>query len=276
MFIEKLNTAWREKNSLVCAGLDPDPDKLPASLTGKDRLFQFNREIIDATAPWVCAFKPQIAYYAAVAAEDQLTKTIDYIRINYPATLIILDAKRGDIGATAKMYAREAFDRYQADAVTVNPYMGGDTLQPFLDYADRGVIILCRTSNPGSGDIQQLAVSGGSVASQVAKLAVSRWNKHNNIGLVVGATYPEEVASVRKLVGAMPLLVPGVGAQGGDLKKVLSAGLDQTGQGLIINASRSIIYASAGVDFASAAADAAQSLCRQINSLRNQLFQSES
>ena len=150
MFLQKIRQAWSAQNSLLCVGLDTDPVRIPASISGNDRIFRFNRHIIDATADWACAFKPQIAYYAAVAAEDQLEKTINYIRDKYPLIPVILDAKRGDIGATATMYAREAFERYQADAVTVNPYMGGDTLEPFLEYSDRGVIILCRTSNPGS------------------------------------------------------------------------------------------------------------------------------
>ncbi len=275
MFIDKLNATWKSQNSLVCVGLDPDIEKMPQSLAGKDMLFRFNRKIVDATAAWVCAFKPQIAYYAAVGAEDQLAKTIEYIRSSYPEIVIILDAKRGDIGATAKMYAREAFERYQVDAVTVNPYMGSDTLEPFLQYTDRGVIVLCRTSNPGSGDIQDLTVSDGSVATHVARLANDRWNKNHNVGLVVGATYPEEIARVRSIVGSMPLLIPGVGAQGGDLEKVLASGLDRTGQGLMINASRSIIYASSGPDFATSAGAEARRLCQEINRLRTDQMSSQ-
>ena len=268
-FMEKLRQAWRRQNSLLCVGLDPDPAKLPEILSGDQTLFEFNRQIIDATAPWSCAFKPQIAYYAAAGAEKQLEMTIRYIADNYSNIPVILDAKRGDIGATAEMYAREAFDRYGADAVTVNPYMGGDTLQPFLDRADRGVIVLCRTSNPGSGDIQGLEADNESVALRVAKMAATQWNQNNNIGLVVGATYPDQLRMIRQLVGDTPMLIPGIGAQGGDLQKVLDAGLDQAGTGLVINASRSIIYAGNGSDFAEAAASEAQKLCEQINTNRS-------
>lgn len=269
MFIEYLQQAWSSQQSLVCVGLDPDPDKLPACIKGHDRLLVFNREIVDATAKWCCAYKPQIAYYAAVGAEHQLAQTIAYIKRNYPHIPVILDAKRGDIGATALMYAREAFERYQADAVTVNPYMGGDSLEPFLKYSNKGVMILCRTSNPGSGDIQQLQSSGNSLAMTVAGLATNQWNGNRNVGLVVGATYPAEIARVRKVVGDMPLLIPGIGAQGGDLAAVLSAGLDRRKLGLIINSARNIIYASSGRDFADAAGGEAARLCLQINQLRH-------
>ena len=268
MFKEKLKAAWCNQNSLLCVGLDPDPDRLPGSITGPRRLFEFNRRIIDATAESVCAFKPQIAYYSAVGAEDQLVLTIDYIQQHYPGIPVILDAKRGDIGSTAAMYAREAFERYNADAVTVNPYMGGDTLAPFLQYAERGTFVLCRTSNPGSGDIQQLSTDGGSVALRVAGLAAGEWNSNENIGLVVGATWPAEIRAVREVVGEMPLLIPGVGAQGGDLSAVLDAGLNRDGTGIVINASRSIIYAGDGADFAEAAGVEARSVRRQINQIR--------
>ncbi|MGI9318592.1 MAG: orotidine-5'-phosphate decarboxylase [bacterium] len=269
MFREKLNHAWRAQNSLLCVGLDPDLEKIPGSVVGPDRLFAFNRQIIDATAPWVCAYKPQIAYYAAIGAENELSQSIDYIEENYPEILVILDAKRGDIGATASMYAREAFERYRADAVTVNPYMGGDTLEPFLAYQDKGVIVLCRTSNPGSGDIQALQTNDGTVATLVAQMAAEKWNRHGNVGLVVGATYPEQIAEVRQRVGDMPLLIPGIGAQGGNLSQVLKCGLDQSGLGLLINASRSIIYAGAEEDFAERAGEEARRLCEEINSLRD-------
>ena len=267
-FKDRLKLAWRKRNSLLCVGLDPDLLKIPPSIAGNERIFTFNREIIDATAKWVCAFKPQIAYYAAVGAEKELEMTIAHIRENYPDIPVILDAKRGDIGATATMYAREAFERYGADAVTVNPYMGGDTLAPFLEYQDRGVIILCRTSNPGSGEIQGLQTSEGSVANVVARLANEKWNRFDNIGLVIGATYPEQIAEVRQLVGDMPLLIPGIGAQGGDLTKVLENGLDDTGAGLLINASRSIMYASSCPDFSKYAEMEARRLSEQINQLR--------
>ena len=268
VFYQKLKDAWGAQNSLVCIGLDPDVRRIPSVITGKDALFVFNREIIDATAGWACSFKPQIAYYSAVAAEDQLLKTIDYIHRHYPNIPVILDAKRGDIGATAKMYAIEAFERYQADAVTVNPYMGGDTLEPFLRYQDKGIIVLCRTSNPGSGDIQGLSTGADTVSTTVARLAAGDWNSHSNVALVVGATYPAEIAAVRSIVGDMPLLIPGVGAQGGNLAAVLAAGLNTQRSGLLINASRSIIYASDRDDFAVAAEREAGRLCQQINKIR--------
>ena len=268
-FKDRLKHAWRTRNSLLCVGLDPDLRKVPSSIKGSERLFTFSREIIDATAPWACAYKPQIAYYAAVGAESELVKTIAYIKERYPDLPVILDAKRGDIGATAEMYARESFERYEADAVTVNPYMGGDTLDPFLAYREKGVIVLCRTSNPGSGEIQGLQTSEGSVAQVVARLANEKWNRFNNIGLVVGATYPEQIAEVRQQVGDMPLLIPGIGAQGGDLPKVLENGLDDARAGLLINASRSIMYAGSGEDFAISAESEAKRLCNQINQLRN-------
>ena len=271
-FYRRLARGWDLNDSLLCVGLDPNQAKLPASLSSKSAsLFEFNREIIDATAPYVCGYKPQIAYYAALGAEKELEQTIAYIKTHYPDLPVILDAKRGDIGATAKMYAIEAFERYQADAVTVNPYMGGDTLEPFLEYKDRGVIILCRTPNPGSGDLQQLLANGSSIAHIVAAKAAQQWNENENIALVVGATYPEEIRSIRELVGDLPLLIPGVGAQGGDLTAVLNNGLISSGNGLMINASRSIIHASSEHDFAEQAALAAEKLYKQINEIRSNI-----
>ena len=271
-FYERLAGGWNLNGSLLCVGLDPNQAKMPGRLTSKPAsLFEFNREIIDATAPYVCGYKPQIAYYAALSAEKALEQTIDYIKTHHSHLPVILDAKRGDIGATAKMYAIEAFERYQADAVTVNPYMGGDTLEPFLEYKDRGVIILCRTSNPGSGDLQQLSVDGASIAHIVAAKAAQEWNENENIALVVGATYPEEIRSIRKIVGDMPLLIPGVGAQGGDLTAVLNNGLTSSGSGLMINASRSIIHASSEHDFAHQAALVAEKLYKQINEIRSSI-----
>ena len=270
MFQTKLEKSWSLNQSLLCVGLDTDPNRIPQCIKGDQRLFEFNRAIIEATAASVCAFKPQIAYYAAIGAEKQLEQTINYIKSNHPDLLVILDAKRGDIGATAKMYAKEAFERYNADAVTVNPYMGGDTLEPFLEYQDRGVIVLCRTSNPGSGDLQQLEVGPTtSLSTAVARKAFTEWNTNNNVGLVVGATYPEEIRQVRELVGNMPLLVPGIGAQGGDLEAVVKAGIDANKNGLMINASRSIIYAGDGENFAEAAASEAALLHGQINVARS-------
>ncbi len=267
-FVEILAQSWRSRNSLLCVGLDPDLEKLPASVRAhRTPLFAFNREIIDATAPWACAFKPQFAHYAAVAAENQLAQTIRYIKRRHPGIPVILDAKRGDIGATAKLYAREAFERYDADALTVNPYLGGDALTPFLQYAERGVFILCRTSNSGSGDLQQLQSGGRTLAHQVAARAAGSWNGNGNVGLVVGATWPEEVGAIRRLVGDMPLLIPGVGAQGGDPESVLAHGLTAEGAGVLISVSRAIIHAGEGSngDFAEAAAAEAEALCRRIN-----------
>jgi orotidine-5'-phosphate decarboxylase len=268
-FYKKLSNSWRKHNSLLCIGLDPDPEKIPGYLGSQPgNIFSFNREIIDATATWACAYKPQAAYYNAVGAEQQLADTIDYIRSNYPEHVVILDSKRGDIGATARMYAMEAFVRYQADAVTVNPYMGGDTLEPYLEYGNKGVIVLCKTSNPGSGDIQDLDTAQGSVYRYVARLAAGQWNKNRNIGLVVGATYAGIVGEIRQEVGEMPLLIPGIGTQGGDLEKVLEVGLNPDSTGLIINVSRAVIFAGEGKGFAGAAADAAEKMCIRINSCR--------
>lgn len=264
----QLKQAWQKHNSLLCVGLDPDYEKLPASVLAQTQsIFEFNRQIIDQTAAHCCCFKPQIAYYAAYGAEDQLEQTIAYIKQHYPHHPVILDAKRGDIGATATMYAREAFERYQADAVTVNPYMGGDTLQPYLDYQHKGVVVLCRTSNAGSAEFQTLMFDGQSLAHRVAHQAL-QWNKHQNVVLVVGATYPQELAEIRAIVGDIPLLVPGVGAQGGALQAVLENGLTADKTGLMINSSRGIIYASNGDDFAIAAGHAAAELNQQINKLR--------
>lgn len=265
-FREKLARSWDLNGSLLCVGLDPDPSRLPPSVSGDSKpIFAFNRAIIDATAGHVCAYKPQFAYYAAAAAEDELAMTIDYIHEQHPSVLVILDAKRGDIGSTARMYAAEAFDRYGADAVTVNPYMGGDTLEPFLERADRGVIVLCRTSNPGAAEFQQLHVDGVPLYLRVAEHAAEKWNANGNVMLVVGATAPDELSSVRTRCPSIPLLVPGVGAQGGDLERVVTSGADSEQKGLVINSSRGIIYASGGTDFAEAAGTAARDLNEAIN-----------
>ena len=268
IFYQSLEQRWRDTGSMVCVGLDPDLRKLPKSLREEELpIFKFNQAIIDATAGLVCAYKPQIAYYAAVGAEDQLEQTIQYIKKHYPDIPVILDAKRNDIGATAQMYAIEAFDRYMADAVTVNPYMGGDTLQPFTEYQDRGVIVLCRTSNQGSGEFQELSTGQGLLFEIVAKRAAVDWNGNHNIALVVGATYPEVLARVRSIVGDMPLLVPGIRAQGGDLESVIQCGLNSNNEGLLINVSRSVIYASDGDDFAQAAAQEVRKLNQQISGI---------
>ncbi len=255
-FINKLSAAWTANNSLLCVGLDPDLAKLPAELRDlPDGITTFCTRIIDATADLACAFKPQIAYFAALGAEKQLEDICRYVRENYPHIPLILDAKRGDIGATATQYAREAFERYGADAVTVNPYMGEDSLDPYLAWKDRGVIILCRTSNPGGSDLQFLNTDGEPLYQRVARLVAEKWNKNGQCALVVGATFPEELAQVRAIVGDMPLLVPGIGAQGGDIAATVGAGRTANGMGMMISSSRAIIYATPqdGEDWADAA-----------------------
>jgi orotidine-5'-phosphate decarboxylase len=268
-FIENLQRGWDGNDSLVCVGLDPEIERFPPHIAeSASPIFQFNKAIIDATADLVCAYKPQFAHYAAYEAEDQLERTIDYIHRAYPGIPVILDSKRGDVGNTAERYAIEAFERYHADAVTVNPYLGGDSLEPFLKYEDRGVIILCRPSNPGAVDLQDLEVNNRRLFHIVADLAARRWNSRGNCLLVVGATYPRELAEVREIVGNMPLLVPGVGAQGGDVAQAVQNGQTAAGAGLIISSSRGILYASSGENFASAARDATQKLRDLINASR--------
>lgn len=257
-FIEKLSAAWRTNNSLLCVGLDPDIAKFPAHLQQQpDAIYTFCKEIIDATAATACAFKPQIAYFSAMRAEDQLEAICAYLRENHPNIPIVMDAKRGDIGATAEQYAREAFERYGADAVTVSPYMGFDSVAPYLDWKDRGAIVLCRTSNAGGSDLQFLTVDGVPLYQHVARLVAEKWNTNGQCGLVVGATFPQELAQVRSIIGDMPLLVPGVGAQGGDIQATVHAGKTANGMGMMINSSRAILYAkpdlAAGEDFAQAA-----------------------
>ncbi|MCD6292539.1 MAG: orotidine-5'-phosphate decarboxylase [Deltaproteobacteria bacterium] len=268
-FIKKLERSQKKNNSLLCVGLDPSLERLPELCRAQAQPFlAFNQALIDATADLVCAYKPQIAHYAALGAETELLATIDYIHTKYPDVPVILDAKRGDIGSTAEKYAAEAFIRYQADAVTVNPYLGGDSLEPFLKFSEKGVVILCRTSNPGGSDLQGLQVDGEPLYLKVAELAAGSWNKNRNILLVVGATWPTELALVREKVADIPLLVPGIGAQGGDLAAVMRAGLDKNGAGLVINSSRGIIYADSGNGFAAAARQAALELRDAINSHR--------
>ncbi|MBC3919266.1 orotidine-5'-phosphate decarboxylase [Undibacterium sp. CY18W] len=242
-FIEKLSAAWTANNSLLCVGLDPDVSRFPVELAGKpDAIFTFCKTVIDATADLACSFKPQIAYFAALRAEDQLEAICRYIKTAYPHIPVILDAKRGDIGATAGQYAREAFERYAADAVTVNPYMGFDSVAPYLEWQDRGVIILCRTSNAGGSDLQFLDVGGKPLYQHVAQLVADKWNTNGQCALVVGATFPNELAQVRALTGDMPLLVPGIGAQGGDIAATVQAGKTANGTGMMINSSRAILY----------------------------------
>jgi len=257
-FTQMLVAAWRKNNSLLCVGLDPDPAKFPAHLKGRDdAIFEFCAAIVDATADLVCAFKPQIAYFAARRAEDQLEMLIAHIHAKHPGIPVILDAKRGDIGSTAEQYAIEAFERYQADAVTVNPYMGRDSVDPYLAYPNKGVILLCRTSNPGGSDLQFLDVgntSGGEkLYERVARLVASEWNRNGQCALVVGATFPAEIARVREIVGDIPLLVPGIGAQGGDIEATVRAGRTDNGTGLMINSSRAILFAGKDENFAAAA-----------------------
>ena len=268
-FVTRLRAAWDEKDSLACVGLDPLIERLPAHIAAHaSPIFHFNKAIIDATADLVCAYKPQFAHYAACEAEDQLERTIEYIHRAYPGIPVILDAKRGDVGSTAERYAIEAFERYGADAVTVNPYLGGDSLEPFLRYADRGVLVLCRTSNPGARDLQDLDVGGRKVFAVVAELAATRWNSRGNCLLVVGATYPQELAEVRAITGDMPFLLPGVGAQGADVRAAVAAGQSADGRGLIVSSSRAIIHASSGVDFAAAARAATIRLRDEVNAGR--------
>ena len=262
-FNQQLQSAWASQGSMLCVGFDPDPKRLPASFQGKpEGIFEFCREIADATADLVCSFKPQFAYFASQRAEAQLEKLIGHLKNKYPHIPVILDSKRGDIGSTADHYALEAFERYGADAVTVNPYMGFDTIEPYLKHAGKGVIVLCRTSNPGGSDLQFLNVNlGEPLYLHVAKLASQKWNGSGQISLVVGATFPEEISKVRAIVGDMPLLIPGIGAQGGDIDATIKAGHipNAPGTGMIINSSRAILYASAGNDFAQAARNVAQS-----------------
>ena len=269
-FMQQLGQRWNDSDSLVCVGLDPEPEKFPRKFNGDgDAVFGFCRDIVDATAGFACAFKPQIAHFAALGAEDALERLVAHIHAEHPGIPVILDAKRGDIGSTARRYAEEAFDRYGADAVTANPYLGGDSLQPYLDRADRGVVILCRTSNPGAADLQDLLVDGRPLYQHVAAKAATEWNANGNVALVVGATWPEQLREVRAIVGEMPLLVPGVGAQGGDAEAVVRNARSSDGTGLMVSSSRAILYASSGDDYATAAADAARTLRDTLNMHRN-------
>lgn len=273
-FMQMLAQAWERNASLVCVGLDPEPERLPKSLRDSpDALFEFCRAIVDATAGFVCCFKPQIAHFAAQRAEDALERLIAHVHAHHPGVPVILDAKRGDIGSTAQHYAREAFDRYDADAVTLNPYLGRDAVQPFLDRADKGAIILCHTSNAGAEDLQDLTVRIESrdvpLYQHVAARIARDWNTNGNCAVVVGATFPEQLAEVRDLIGEMPILVPGVGAQGGDIDAVVRNGATADGTGLMISSSRTILYASSGDDFAAAAAAAARDLRDAVNLARS-------
>jgi orotidine-5'-phosphate decarboxylase len=258
-FIDKLLNASRRNKSWLCIGLDPDPELMP-----KVEVLQFNKAIIEATCDLVCAYKPNLAFYEALGTEGLviLEKTIKCMPGHIP---VIGDAKRGDIGNTAKAYARALFSVLGFDAATVNPYLGFDSIEPFINYQDKGVFILCRTSNKGAADFQNLCTDGLPLYEVVAKKA-KEWNIHGNIGLVVGATYPEELKRVRSICPEMPLLIPGIGPQGGDLASAVGYGADARGENAIINVSRQILYASREKDFARAARNVAEKLRNQINS----------
>ena len=268
-FVADIRRRWTDANTMVCVGLDPEPAKFPAHLQADpDGVFTFCKAIVDATADVSACFKPQIAHFAALGAELALARLIRHIHDEHPGVPVILDAKRGDIGSTAQHYASEVFDRYAADAVTLNPYLGRDSVQPFLDRADRGVVLLCRTSNPGAQDFQDLDCGGAPLYQRVAETIARDWNGNGNCLLVTGATWPQELASVRALVGEMPFLVPGVGAQGGDVAAVVANGKTADGGGLLVSSSRAILYAGQGEDFADAAHAAAQALRDEINRYR--------
>lgn len=268
-FIERITRRW-QAGTQVCVGLDPFRDRFPEAFKEDELgIFHFNREIIDATADLVCCFKPQFAHYAAEAAEDQLKASIRYIRDLYPEIPVILDSKRGDIGSTASMYAREAFEHYGADAVTVNPYMGSDTVLPFAEHKDKGVILLCRTSNPSATEFQNLLIDGEPLYIHIARRAQQHWNDNGNICLVVGATAPEEMARIRAAAPDLPFLVPGIGAQGGDLEGTVRNGQTAPGHGLMINSSRDVLYASQGADYAAAARRETQALRDRIQALNS-------
>lgn len=256
-FLDKLRAAERQNGSLLCVGLDPEPTKFPAGLKGDaSRIYDFCARIVDATADLAIAFKPQIAYFAAHRAEGQLEQLMEHMRRNAPQVPVILDAKRGDIGSTAEQYAREAFERYGADAVTLSPFMGFDSVEPYLRHQGKGAFLLCRTSNPGGADLQGQRLAGIEgepfLYEHVARLAQGPWNLNGQLGLVVGATYPAEIERVRALAPTVPLLIPGVGAQGGDAVATVRAGWRPDAP-IVVNSSRAICYASAGEDFADAA-----------------------
>jgi orotidine-5'-phosphate decarboxylase len=258
-FTDHLRHAERSNRSMLCVGLDPDPAKFPIEWRGDARrILDFCKAIVDATRDVVIAFKPQIAYFAAHRAEDQLEALIHHIHTTAPDVPVILDAKRGDIGSTAEQYAVEAFERYRADALTLSPFMGFDSIEPYLRYADKGLILLCRTSNPGGADLQgQALMSGERLFEHIARLAQGPWNRSGQLGLVVGATVPGEIERVRQIAPTLPLLIPGIGAQGGDAAATVRAGWrgqhSATTGPIIVSSSRAVLYASSGADFAQAA-----------------------
>ena len=271
-FIDQLRQAEAQNQSMLCVGLDPEPARFPAGVArDAEGIYRFCARIVEATADLVCAFKPQIAYFAAHRAEPQLERLIAHMRAVAPRVPVILDAKRGDIGSTAEQYARETFERYGADAVTLSPFMGFDSVAPYLKYQGKGAFLLCRTSNPGGDDLQaqRLADVPGQprLYEHVARLAQGPWNLNGQLGLVVGATYPQEIERVRALAPTVPLLIPGVGAQGGDAEATVRAGWRADGP-IVVNSSRAILYASGGADFADAARAAAQATRAQLNAAR--------
>lgn len=273
-FLTKLEARWRE-NTLVCVGLDSSYSRIPAcvkkpDLTYVEHVFNFNQAIVDATHDLVCAYKPNDGFYEGPEGKQALLLTVKYIQEKYPGIPIIYDCKRADIVTTDAGYADWAFGRLQSDAVTVSPYMGQEALRPFLDQEDKGVLVLAKTSNPGAGEFQDLilAQTGEPLYLEIARKVAEKWNSHGNCGLVIGATYPQELAQIREVVGDLPILIPGIGAQGGDLKATVEAGKDSQGMGMIINSSRGIIFASSGEDFGEAARKAAEQLRNQINSYR--------
>jgi orotidine-5'-phosphate decarboxylase len=273
-FVDKLARAEQVNDSLLCVGLDPDPARFPAGMTGAaDRILDFLVAIVDATHDLAIAFKPQIAYFAAHRAEDQLERLITHIHAVAPDVPVILDAKRGDVGSTAEQYAIEAFERYRADALTLSPFMGFDSIEPYLRYPDKGLFLLCRTSNAGGSDLQaQRLASGELLFEHIARLASAAWNRQRQLGLVVGATYPAELARVRELAPGLPLLIPGVGAQGGDAAATVRAGWrrqdGKTVAPIIVNSARAILYADAGSGFAAAARRAALATRATLNRAR--------
>ena len=280
-FLDLLRAAERQNDSMLCVGLDPEPAQFPLHWRGDaSKMFDFCAAIVDATADLVLAFKPQIAYFAAHRAEDQLERLLAHMRRTAPQVPIILDAKRGDIGSTAAQYAIEAFERYGADAVTLSPFMGFDSVQPYLKYPGKGAFLLCRTSNPGGDDLQaqRLASVAGTpfLYEHLARLAQGPWNLNGQLGLVVGATYPVEIERVRSVAPTLPLLIPGVGAQGGDAAATIKAGWrgldDQTLAPIIVNSSRAILYASSGPDFAQAARQEALKTRSLLQSAKRQVL----
>jgi orotidine-5'-phosphate decarboxylase len=263
-FHRRLAEAWSRSGSMLCVGLDPDPAAFPAGFDGSpDGIERFCTAIVDATADLVCAFKPQIAHFAAQRAETALENVCRYIRERYPDVVLVLDAKRGDVASTASHYAVEAFGRYAADAVTVNPYLGTDAAAPFL--AAGGVLALCHTSNPGASELQDLDIGGARLFERVATMVAERWSRLGDAGLVVGATYPGQLAAVRAIVGELPILLPGIGAQGGDLEASVRAGSTGPGTGLLCSSSRAILCASGDADFAAAARRVANATRDAIN-----------